>query len=99
MKLIPKEAAKKIYKYLIEHGGARSHIIDNLDVEQDAFVWHASENGLTEYRCVSKLGFGGKFYNDHNTWRVGYYKEDKTQERDALVNKINKFLKELRKKY
>jgi hypothetical protein len=95
MKLIPKEAAEKIYDYLIEHGGARSHIIDGVDVEKDAFVFHASEQGITEYRCVSKLGFGGKFWNNMDRWYVSCYKEDETPERKKLIEQINEFLSAL----
>ena len=99
MKLIPKEAAEKIYDYLIKYGGAPVSIHDGIDRNKEAFVFHASGEGITEYRCVYKLGFGGKFYNDYSQWRVAYYVEDKTPERDALVKKINKFLAELRKEY
>ena len=103
MNLIPKEAAERIYDYLIEHGGARTDVregMDGIDMEKQLFIFHATREGITEYRCVPKLGFGGKFYNDdNNAWRVGYYSEDTTPEKDALVKKINKFLEELRKEY
>jgi len=99
MKLIPKEAAEKIYDYLIKHGGASSHIIDSVDVERESFIFHAAEKGITEYRCVGKLGFGGKFRNNEDRWYVTCYREDETPERKKLIEKINKFLKELKDAY
>ena len=99
MNLIPKEAAERIYDYLIEHGGAPVAIYDGIDRNKEAFVFHASQEGITEYRCVHKLGFGGKFWNNMGKWYVTCYPEDSTPKKEKLIKKINKFLEELRKEY
>lgn len=99
MKLIPKEAAEKIYDYLVEHGSAPVSIHDGIDRNKEVFVFHASQEGITEYRCVFALGFGGKFWNNMDRWYVSCYKEDRTPERDALIRKINAFLEGLKSAY
>jgi hypothetical protein len=50
-----------------------------------------------EFRFGGKLGFGGKlFSNSRNVW-VDYYPEDRTPERDAIVERVNARIKELLK--
>jgi len=99
MKLIPKEAAEKIYDLLVEHGGAPSRLIHGRDVHKESFVHHATEVGITEYRCVHALGFGGKFWNRWEGWDVTCYQEDETPERKKLIKKLNKLLEELWAEY
>lgn len=45
-----------------------------------------------EWRFQGALGFGGKIYYDgysQRRLRVGYYPENQTRERDAMVEKAN----------
>lgn len=53
---------------------------------REDFVVQATLYGITEYRFMGSLGFGGKFWHD---MRVSCYPEDRTPERDAMIAKAN----------
>ena len=50
--------------------------------------------GITEYRFIGGLGFGGKFYSQGKP-RVGCYPEDRTMMRDLMVDTVNELLQDL----
>jgi len=78
------------YAILVEHAGAIADDVDN-------FVLHAlkDDHPLTEWRFSGKLGFGGKFRRlDHKVY-VDYYPEDKSKERDGIVQRVNFMLGDL----
>jgi hypothetical protein len=85
---IPEETARRIYKILERHGGAHH------DGEVD-FVRAATE-GITEYRFIGTLGFGGKFWNNAGRWYVSCYSEDETPDRKARITAANLELARLR---
>lgn len=93
---IPAENAQKIWRVLVEECGCRD-APDN----RDSFVRYlAADNGFGhEWRFQGKLGFGGKFYNDHFAWRVGCYSEHRTPERDEMIRRADERLTELRAEY
>ena len=70
------ESANAVYDLLVKVGGA-------YEGDRSSFVYHHSKElvGITsssEWRFQGSLGFGGKFYTDHDRWRVGCYREDDT---------------------
>lgn len=81
------ERAHRAYDTLVLYAGA-----DPDDREQ--FVLSVTEpRFIHEYRFQGSLGFGGKFYAECDAagihCRVGCYPEDRTVERDAVVDKVN----------
>ncbi len=82
--LTPEEAAR-VWSILVVFAGARLS-------QTDMFMHHAVVNGVTEYRFIGKLGFGGKYYSDN---RVSCYPEDRTPERDEIIRITNEKLKAL----
>ena len=56
------------------------------------FVLRAAGAGLTEYRFMGSLGFGGKLYAERGGFRVGCYPEDETPQRLAAMERANRLL-------
>jgi len=78
------------YAILVEHAGAVAN-------EADSFVHHAlkDEHPLTEWRFSGKLGFGGKFRRLSQKVYIDCYPEDETNERKAIIQKVNILLGDL----
>lgn len=78
------------YAVLVEHAGA-------LVSEEDAFVRHAldDEHPLTEWRFGGKLASGGKFRRLNRRVYVDCYPEDETNERKAVIQRVNIMLGDL----
>ena len=87
-KLIPVEIANKIYDLLVAIGGAAESM-------RDSFVYHhcEAEDGCGEWRFQGKLGYGGKYYSRMN--KVDSYTEDRTQEVEDIIEKLNILLSEV----
>lgn len=49
----------------------------------------------TEWRFGGNLGFGGKFYDVHHRQYVANYPEDRTTERDRIIDKVNQLIEKL----
>ena len=87
-KLIPIENAQKIYDLLVSIGGASESM-------RESFIYHhcESKSGCGEWRFQGKLGFGGKYYSRMN--KVDCYTEDRTQEVENIIEKLNILLSEV----
>lgn len=81
------EVASKIFDILKEAGVAEGDRADFIITQM---------RGCVEYRFGGKLGYGGKFWNYHDSWYVNYYQEDKTRDRDSIVKTVNKKLVKLK---
>ena len=87
--------AHKIYTLLVELGAN--------DEERYDFVAYMTRQSppCREYRFGGLLGFGGKFYRDAISYRVGYHPDDFVHEPhrmaklDVQVAETNKLLKAL----
>jgi hypothetical protein len=83
--------ANAIYDILAEECGARG--------QRGSFAEWAGRDGacLWEFRFQGALGFGGKFRADGrgDHWRVDCYSEDRTPERDAMIERANARLADL----
>ena len=90
--VMSEESAKAVYDLLVKVGGAH-------ESNRFSFVhYHSQElvdRSSTEWRFQGHLAFGGKFYTDHDRWRVGCYREDDTPERDRIIEEMNKALEGL----
>lgn len=91
---INKTDAEAIWRVLVEECGCR-------DDERQlwSFARYLSDNDKgfpKEWRFQGSLGFGGKFYNDHFSWRVGCYSEDRTSERNEMIRCANERLSAMR---
>lgn len=51
-----------------------------------------------EFRFMGKLGFGGKIWDTGTAWRVSCYPENRTPERDAMIERANARLADLRRR-
>ena len=84
-------AAERIWDVLIEHAGASPD-------EREAFVRYLTtpERFGHEYRFMGRLGFGGKLYYSpaRGPW-VACYREDETDERRAIITRVNRGLADL----
>lgn len=82
---IPPPISRQIYQILVDQVGANS--------KEDDFVTfaHYMERDCREFRFVGNLGFGGKFYND-GRWRISCYSEDSNEERDTVIENVNRQL-------
>ena len=63
--------------------------------EREGFVYSQTHEVIREWRFCGKLGFGGKFWRNNCRLYVNYYNEDKTKERDAMVERANKLLEKI----
>ena len=89
MTALTAEQANAVYDVLVQHAGARSE-------DREIFVILETGSWCREYRFQGKLGFGGKFYVDPDTWRVGCYREDLTADRQQILDVTNAALSGLR---
>jgi hypothetical protein len=80
------ELAARVYGVLMAHAGARD---DHRGLEEFVDTWpHRS----TEYRFMGSLGWGGKVWFDRGRVYVTCYPEDRTPDRDAVIQKTNERL-------
>ena len=63
---------------------------------REAFVRYFAADRGTEWRFGGDLGFGGKFWHNAERHYVACYPEDRTPERDELIQEINAKLDILR---
>ena len=91
---LPRTTAEEIFAILTEECGASR---DSLGQGLDAFARYLGTDSpfSREFRFGGHLGFGGKFYADGRTWRVGCYPEDATPARNAMVERANERLADL----
>jgi hypothetical protein len=90
MEPLSEEAANEVWDLLVEMGGAPKR-----DDPRTHFVSCQTGEGIREWRFQGLFGYGGKFYRDHNKWRVGHYREDDSPERNKIRDEINAKLDEL----
>lgn len=87
-----KAEANAIYDILVRECGAQE---GDKWSGRAAFVHEFTRARHTdEYRFCGSLGFGGKFYTDGP--RVSCYPEDRTPKREAMIERANKALLDLR---
>ena len=93
IKTIGRSQAEKIWAILVAECSWRADPRD-----REAFCHYLAEERSFphEWRFMGALGFGGKFYNDGVSWRVGCYREDDTPERLRMIGAANARLAELR---
>ncbi len=92
--------AAAVWQVLVDHAG----VVDD-EWDRAAFIDLQSRNVEPEWRFMGTLGFGGKFRRNRvwigstrtESWTVGCYAEDLTDERQAVIDKTNEALAELRK--
>jgi len=84
--ILTKDFAEGVYDILVKEAGAPISLKEN-------FMYHMTNDNCSEYRFQGKLLFGGKYWSDTN--RVNYYREDKNEERDMIVERTNEKLKYL----
>ena len=91
------QEAELIYDILVEECGAPDRGA-NFGERWQFVYYHTREQQYfpTEWRFIGSLGFGGKFWHEHNGWRVSCYREDETPERLACIKKANARLEALR---
>lgn len=82
--------ALRIWNVLVEHVG-----VYNSKRERESFVYLQTKRNCQEYRIQGKLGFGGKFRNNHLPWYIDCYPEDSTPERARVIEVVNEKLKML----
>jgi hypothetical protein len=81
-----------VYDLLVKHGGA----VDDPNMKESFILAYTQrEFPATEFRCVGKLGFGGKFWRNAGKFCITYYPEDHTKKQDAIEAKLNGLLAEL----
>lgn len=101
---LSKEIANEIYDILVEDCGAPDRSIElekTYLVERGEFVREFSEkdNPTKEWRFCGRLGFGGKFWHNNDRFYVSCYAEDRTEEREEMMNCANEKLEEVYEKY
>ncbi len=97
--------AANIWQVLVDHAGAYEDPIPGGLRTSTTFVQVQSATACEEYRFCGSLGFGGKFRRNRvwigdtctESWTVDCYREDLTPERQAVIDKTNAALAELRK--
>jgi len=88
--------AGKIWAVLVEECECR----DDPRNKRSFVNYLAEEHGFGhEWRFQGGLGFGGKFHNDHFSWRCTCYSEHKTPARLAMIERANMRLAALRGEY
>ncbi len=88
--------AARIWHVLVTVCGARDSRYDHYAFVDYLDGAHPFQH---EWRFSGSLGFGGKFYNDGFSWRVGCYPEDRTPQRDEAIHRANQELAALRAVY
>ena len=93
------DLANRIYDILVEHCGASD---DGRSYDRESFVHHHSGDISSdeayrchEYRFGGYLGFGGKFWNEGNRFRVSAYSEDSSADVRVMVARANQKLQAL----
>ena len=89
---LTEEFADKVYTVLVEHAGAPD---DRQGRDRDAFIISQSASVITEWRFGGHLGFGGKLWRLRNTLSVDCYAEDRTPERQLIIERTNFILQTL----
>jgi hypothetical protein len=79
--------AERVYDILVKGCGASEN-------GRADFVSTVTTDGLTEYRFMGDLGFGGKLYAE-NPLRVSCYQEDETPDRLEMIALTNQKLAKL----
>ena len=85
--MISTEFAGNIWDILVEDCGA-------INVEREGFIHAAKTTKNLEYRFCGNLGFGGKIYLETPP-RISCYSEDRTKEKDEIIQKTNRKLSEI----
>jgi len=91
--------ADEVYTILVEECGADDHedgserrrFVEAQTREDDYFIY--------EYRFCGALGFGGKFWINDGRIYVNCYPEDQRKKEKDMIEKANKRLAEIQKKY
>jgi len=78
--MMTEEKANKVYDILVSLGNARED-------ERECFVYNQTSSECSEWRFCGNLGFGGKYRAYRNT--VDCYREDLTEERKNIIDKID----------
>lgn len=78
------EQWRAVYRVLVDEAGAS-------DRECEDFMFFAGK-GFREYRFQGRLGFGGKVRWDGRRVWVDCYPEDMTDERRAIIERVNRLL-------
>lgn len=94
MKPLTEEAANEVWDLLVELGEAPKR-----EDSRRHFVQLQTQEFIREWRFQGMFAFGGKFYRDGNKWRVDYYIENQTTERDKVRGEMNVKLDDLYRKY
>lgn len=84
--------AHRIYNVLTSDAAAR-------EFNREEFLqWFAQgeREGGREFRFCGSLGFGGKFWRNMGRWYVNCYREDATEERQRIIQRVNEKLERLR---
>jgi hypothetical protein len=81
-----RDLAGRVYDILVREAGAAEYW-------REDFI-RSHEAGCEEYRLMSRLGFGGKFWVKR--FGVSCYSEDLTPEREAVITRTNAALAALR---
>lgn len=83
--------SRRIWGILVNHAGAVD--TDSNWVSFRQWFDRAFEKGGDEYRFMGDLGFGGKFWlHRRDGMYVTCYPEDRTPERDTIVDATNRYL-------
>ena len=83
--------ANEVYDIIVEECRAP-------ESERDNFVYHQTRAGFPrEWRFGGVLGFGGKLWRNDERVYVACYREDDTDEREAMMAKANERLAEFAK--
>lgn len=87
--LLPDEA-HAVWDLLVELAGASEE-------GRDLFVPYITypHQHMHEYRFCGSLGFGGKLHRNGSGVYVSFYREDRTEARDAIVAEVNARLDEM----
>ena len=79
----------RVYSILVSEGGAPESM-------RASFVYHCTEEKLTEWRFQGRLGFGGKIWLRYDgLLYVNCYSEDETPDRRKLIDSLNAQLAQL----
>jgi hypothetical protein len=92
--------AAAVWQVLVDHAGASDHPYDG-----EVFVHCQTVAVEREWRFCGSLGGGGKFRRNRvwigdtrtESWTVDCYREDVAPDRQAVIDKTNEALAELRK--
>jgi hypothetical protein len=87
---LTREEAQAVWDILVER--ANVYPVGGL---HDDFMFHQTREWVPEYRFQGVLGYGGKFYREHDrVGRVAMYFEDENPARRLIVDQINKVLRD-----